>query len=397
MDRKAVETIAQNAVTTAKTRLILKKESSAVFFASLAMRTEFKADWTIDTAATDGRKIIYNPEFVSKLRESEVIGLLAHEILHIVGKHFARRCERDLAEWNIACDLAINPILRDAGYDLPGCGLMPGRTPYESIEPGKSAEEYFTLLQAMKPENQPGDDSQDTNQQDGDEDTNGEQSAGDDSSDDTENQDGQNNGDGDDEQNGEQSGTGDDSQGSPGAGNGTSDPGQSGGVIDPQSASPAELAEIEAEVTVNVAAAQQAAERRGTLSAGLARICGEAIEPAVNWREQLREFINRPVRADYNWKRPNKRHIHRGLYLPSNRSQQIGHIVAAIDTSGSITDATLTRYASELADIADSGSIARISIVYHDSAVCRVDEWTPEDGALPGRLWRRRHRPPPGL
>ncbi len=60
---------------------------------------------------------------------------------------------------------------------------------------------------------------------------------------------------------------------------------------------------------------------------------------------------------------------------------EIGHVIAAIDTSGSIGEATLTRFASELDDIGRQG-VSKITIVYHDSDVVKVTEWTPEDGPL---------------
>lgn len=350
---------AARAVSAAKTRLVLAKDASSVFFATLALRLDFRPDWTIDTAATDGRRLLYNPDFVLGLSESELLGLLAHEVLHCTGKHFARRAGRDPEDWNIACDLAINPLLIESGFSLPAGGLMPGGPHYEQLAPGSAAEEYFAALQAAKQPDPDGDENGDGSPADGQGDPSGDSTGGDDA------------------QPGESSG----------GSSGPADPGGCGGVIDPtdeadgSDGDPAEMQQLDAEWSINIAAAQQAAQRRGTLSAGLARLCGDALAPVVDWKAALREFIARPAKRDYNWKRPNRRHIHRGLYLPSLHSLEIGHIVAAIDTSGSIDEATLTRFASELADIATQGA-ARITILYHDSEVVKVEEWTPDDGPL---------------
>jgi len=334
--RMKSEETAARIVSAGKTRLILAKDAKSVFFASLVMRLKFAPDWNVDTAATDGRRLIYNPDFLQTLTEPELVGLLAHEVMHCVNKHFSRRSGRDASDWNIAADLAINPLLTESGFTLPDGALIPGEGQYRNFEPGRSAEEYYAQLQASKQPDPNGDDS-----------TPGDQS-------------------------GDQSGS--------------ADPGQCGGVIDPQAddGTPAESSEqtqLDSEWSANVAAAQQAAERRGELSAGLSRLCGAVLAPAADWKAELREYITRPAKRDYNWKRPNRRFVHQGLYLPSMNSLEIGHIIAAVDTSGSIGESTLTRFASELDDIARQGA-SKITILYHDSDIVRVDEWTPGNGPL---------------
>ncbi len=353
---------------TAKTRLVLSKDARSVFFASLVMRLKFEPDWTVKTAATDGRRIVYNPDFVIGLTEPELIGTLAHEVLHCTNKHFARRGERDPEQWNIACDLAINPLLIESRFDLPAGALLPGIGQYSEMPDGMSAEEYFAALTQPEPT---GDESGagGSSDESGSPDAGQDDSPGDDQADD---------GSTDDDT--------DDQAGSPGDAPGACDPGQCGGVMDPtndegQPAEPADQKQLDQEWTVNTAAAQQAAQRRGELPAGLDRLCQAVLTPAVDWKTALREFITRPAKRDYNWRRPSRRYIHRGLYLPSLHSLEIGHIVAAIDCSGSITESNLARFAAELNDIA-SQAVCQITILYHDSDVCKVQEWTPDEGPL---------------
>lgn len=345
---------AAQAIGKAKTRLILSKDARSVFFASLVMRLKFKPDWEVNTAATDGRRIVYNPDFVTGLAEQELIGLLAHEVLHCTNKHFARRGERDPELWNVACDLAINPLLSESRFELPEGALFPSEGKYSHLTAGLSAEEYYAALTQPEPL---GDES-------------GAGSSADQSG---------SPGDDDDESADDQ-----DQTGSPSAGR--SDPGNCGGVIDPinDDGQPADIPDqkqLDQEWTVNTAAAQQAAQRRGELSAGLARLCETVLAPAVDWKAQLREFITRPSKRDYNWRRPSRRYIHRGLYLPSLHSLEIGHIVAAIDCSGSINETMLERFAAELNDIA-AQAVCQITILYHDSDVVRIQEWTPDEGPL---------------
>jgi predicted metal-dependent peptidase len=74
----------------------------------------------------------------------------------------------------------------------------------------------------------------------------------------------------------------------------------------------------------------------------------------VDWRDVLREFLSRHARNDYSWLPPSRRYIHRELYLPGLRSEELGEVVLAVDTSGSIGQRELARFAAEAEGILDS-------------------------------------------
>ena len=113
----------------AKTGLLL----SQPFFASLAMKTEYVEDLTIDTLCTDGQVIKYNPEYFKKLSYDERIGTLAHEVMHTALSHHTRRGSRDPKGWNRACDYSINPILTKSGIFLPKGVLLDSK--YDGMSP----------------------------------------------------------------------------------------------------------------------------------------------------------------------------------------------------------------------------------------------------------------------
>jgi predicted metal-dependent peptidase len=71
------------------------------------------------TMATDGKRIYWYPEFVESCTDEQVEFALAHEGLHPAFLHHLRKGERDHERWNEACDYAINPILRNAGFVPP--------------------------------------------------------------------------------------------------------------------------------------------------------------------------------------------------------------------------------------------------------------------------------------
>lgn len=131
---------AEKMINKAKVTLLLKSP----FFASFALSIKYISDTNIETACTNGRWIKYNPSFIESLTHDEVVGLLAHEILHPLNLHHTRRANRDHKKWNEAADYAINPILIDAKFKLPKGALNDPR--YKNL----SAEAIYNLLPENK-------------------------------------------------------------------------------------------------------------------------------------------------------------------------------------------------------------------------------------------------------
>ena len=65
--------------------------------------------------------------------------LLEHAVKHVLHLHMARRKGRNLHDWDIACDLAINPSIAS----LPSDAAMPEQL---GLDNGLAAEEYYRLL-----------------------------------------------------------------------------------------------------------------------------------------------------------------------------------------------------------------------------------------------------------
>lgn len=84
------------------------------FFGTLLFRLKPIETTSVATMATDGVSLFYNPKFAKGLAPEELIGVLAHEVMHPALHHDTRRGDRDQKLWNQACDYAINPLLLDA-------------------------------------------------------------------------------------------------------------------------------------------------------------------------------------------------------------------------------------------------------------------------------------------
>jgi len=115
------------------------------FWGCLSLRLKLVEDPTAGTAWTDGETLAFAPEFVEKLTAAQRVGLVCHEVAHVAHGHPWRRGDRDPRRWNIACDRAINGLLKQAGLQLPPGGL------YEPADAGLSAEAIYSRLPVEPP------------------------------------------------------------------------------------------------------------------------------------------------------------------------------------------------------------------------------------------------------
>ncbi len=79
------------------------------------------------------------PEAFSALTAEAQEALLEHLLKHLLHLHPLRRKDRNVHDWDVACDLAINPTIEG----LPGGALLPEN--YD-MPTGLSAEEYYDLI-----------------------------------------------------------------------------------------------------------------------------------------------------------------------------------------------------------------------------------------------------------
>lgn len=107
---------------------------------------------------------------------------------------------------------------------------------------------------------------------------------------------------------------------------------------------------------------------RGKMQGNKNRTIDGLLEPKVNWREQLREFVNATCKNKdkTSWKRPHKRFLGQDIYMPSMIGESVGKLVVGIDTSGSIGDKELNEFLSEVVAICDDVSPSSIELIYWD-------------------------------
>lgn len=113
----------------------------------------------LPTAATDGKNLYYNPEFVANLSKDEQTFLFAHEICHVAFDHIFRSEGKNPYLWNIATDSVINALLKqdklkmiEGGVDIPEAVNYNAEQMYEKLLKQQEEEEDKDLDSAEQTE-----------------------------------------------------------------------------------------------------------------------------------------------------------------------------------------------------------------------------------------------------
>lgn len=100
--------------------------------------------------------------------------------------------------------------------------------------------------------------------------------------------------------------------------------------------------------------------------------------PKIDWRDELRDAIDKYARDDFVMMPPNKKLIYSGFYLPSAVSDTF-NLVVAIDSSGSIDEELLSQFLSELNYLMLSMPKYKIELIVCDDKIRSVDTFYTGD------------------
>ena len=311
------------------------------FFASLSRRIDKTSTESIPTAGVrinperQQFELLYNPKFMGELSDDHKLGVLMHEFYHIIFEHVTKRKpDTGLRRIdNIAMDLAINglpemkgmlpseatpgPIMHD-GKPMKGC--LPGEGPFKDLPAGQTYEWYLQELERMQEEKE------------------------------------------------QEEGEGQGGQGEPGEGDAfggadSFDSHEEFGEVDGTSE---EIAKERLREAVKKAAEDaQKARNWGSVSQSVRRDIMDKIQTKVDWRKVLRYFVKTSQRAD---RRSTPRRINKRFpkIHPGKRVRRHAKIAISIDQSGSVDDAMLAAFFSELNTLA---GIAEFTVIPFDTEV----------------------------
>lgn len=294
---------------------ILRIRHRQPFFGVLALFAEHRLDPAVATAATDGKAVIFNPEFAESLSDAELDAVMVHELLHAALLHCPRRGERDGYFWNVAADIVVNGIIRQEPLlVLPAGACVDNELEHYEVE------EVYEIIRDRKKQPKNGWIGLDLF-------PSGWPSQGD-------------------------------------------QPALPGGHL---------AADLPAQEAYWKQAWQQATmladgSGRGTVPAGLKRSLHALTAPQLDWRSLMWRFL---VRTPVDFSGFDRRFVGRGLYLEALEGDSIS-VRIAVDTSGSVGAEILSRFLSEVNEIVRLYPHLDAELFYADTSLYGPFELNPD-------------------
>ena len=314
---------------------LMKHKDTALYSGIILMGTSKVVD-NCPTAYTDGVNKRYGRKFVEELSEPELQALVLHENLHVALNHigrFRQKFEEDPQLMNVCADYVVNDIIVSIGdtnfLKLPEGGL------YDRKYHNWSVNEVYKDLKKKKDEEKKDEQSLPT-----------------------------------------------------GLGKTQAETGDVGvGDLKPLDEHDFGASkDMTIEEKKAVAKDIDDALREGQILAGklggkTPRSIDELLQPKVDWKAELREFISSSIKGndEYTWRKFNKRLMANDIYMPSMENESIGELVVAIDTSGSIGTVELTEFATELVSICNTVTPEKIRVVWWDYDVHGEQSFNVDD------------------
>ena len=326
---------------------LMKHPETALYSGVMLMGKSEVVDEGCPTAYTDGVNKVYGRKFLETVdSEPKVRGLILHENLHVALKQLPRGKDmfdenRKLA--NISADMVVNNIIEDIKGTLNGSSerivALPDGAVYDSMFRNWSMREVYNYLKKHCKGKGKGDGKGKGGGQ-----SNDPADAG--------------------------------SEGSDDDGDTITINGKTYDLSDADEHDLDNLKDMTHEQIKEVNDAIDKALREGGMLAGrmgakIPRSISDLLEPKVDWRDALRDFVSSAIKGkdEFTWRKMNKRHLANDIYLPSMENETIGEVVIAIDTSGSIGSEQITEFATELISICDLCSPEKVRVLWWDTDV----------------------------
>jgi predicted metal-dependent peptidase len=316
--------------------------------AGLAAAVRVNLDWRVPTMGifASGR-LVANPGFTARLKDNELVFVLAHELLHLALRTHDRARGSDRLEFNYAHDYIINDILRtELGFThIPAGGLdMPGAR-------SRSAEEIVLEMRRnadlMRSRSQVWEGQETSVRQ-------------------------------------------------------ALRQGRGGGGDPQQNDDAGDVLTDRTEREMFPAEAQDQAQRKTAIEAAIAR--GQALAAAIGkqrtrgseaggmsaqvsalrgrlrpaWQHALQRWIESSAAAERTFARPSRRGAERiDLVMPGRRRMSFT-LNIVLDTSGSMSEA-IAHALGAIADFCEDAGVDQVRIVQCDAAVTADDTVSPDD------------------
>jgi len=91
---------------------------------------------------------------------------------------------------------------------------------------------------------------------------------------------------------------------------------------------------------------------QGKLPGHIEELIENVLQPKLDWKTILRDMVTSCAKSDFCLMPPNKKHLHRGIYLPGMTGTEV-KVGVAIDSSASITSEEIQEFLSEVVGLCD--------------------------------------------
>ena len=303
--------------------MLMKHPETALWSGVLMMGTTEVVDDPKVTAYTNGMDKRYGRAFLQMIcpTQEEVNGLILHENLHIGLRQMIHNLDlfrEDMKRANQAADFVVNDMIMEIHKKYPQLVKLPKGGCYDPKYHNMNMREVYKLLEECE--------------------------------------------------------GGKGGKGEEGEGDGDSPSGGGGNEysFDEHDFETAITQEEAKEMDARIdRAIREGALLAGRLGVDLPRQITDMLAPVIDWREVLRDFVTASCKGkdEYTWRKFNRRVISNDIYLPTVENETIGEVVVAIDTSGSIGEAELNAFASELVSICEAVSPDAVRVLWWDTKV----------------------------
>lgn len=279
------------------------------YFGMLASRLKHEPNSKLSYYASNGKRFVYNPEFIARCSKDDLFFILTNCVMHHILAHQQRKLKRKGSLWQLATDFAINNMLKKNGLKIPKGAN------YDKTFKNMYAEEiYEALKESVSEQNL---------------DTFTEEASD-----------------------------------------------QKSISIGSKKEEFTNLKNIDNDLNENdeqeweyaASLSKEVAMKKSSMPLGFERFAKKMKAKHIDWKFELYNAINRHMRNNYAFMPPNKKHMYRGVALPSLTSDTLS-LVVAVDTSGSIKDELLGAFIEEFKTIMQNFPTVAIELLIADAKV----------------------------
>lgn len=128
---------------------------------------------------------------------------------------------------------------------------------------------------------------------------------------------------------------------------------------------------------IQAAHSAKMAGKPGHVPGHIQEIIKNFLKPRVKWDVELQRFMTELLHQYYSWRRPRRRTLSQGLYLPTriDNKDRLQHLCWYFDVSGSVGDDMLLRFFSETAYVWKTFKPKKMTIIMFDTEIKKIIEF----------------------